>query len=184
MPDPHRFSRSLQTLASFADKNQPFGVPQYTFWPQQRINATWSAASVNLFALIDLVPNLPSKIQSWLSNHGLGIWTYAKEMKSQFCIPADVDDSSVNIALLGYMQELGSSSYHFWQKFNFNTRQFYDRVLKYAYRPFKPTSFRSDEIDPRTYFILHNFLRDKKEKALAAGVEPSLLLPTTWMLNR
>ena len=55
--DHHLFSRSLQTLASFRDKNQPFGIPQYTFWPQELLNGTWSSASVNLFALIDQIPN-------------------------------------------------------------------------------------------------------------------------------
>jgi hypothetical protein len=119
-------------------------VPQYTFWPQERINGTWSSSSVNLFALIDQIPNLPAKLQTYLSNHGLGIWVYAKGMKSQFCIPADVDDSSVNIALLGYLQELNSQHYLFWQQQNFNLASFYERVLQYAYRPFAPTSFRSD----------------------------------------
>jgi hypothetical protein len=104
--DHHLYSRSLQTLASFRDKNQPFGVPQYTFWPQVPINGTWSSESVNLFALIDLIPNLPAKVQTYLSKHGLGLWIYAKQIKKEFCIPADVDDSSVNIALLGYLHEL------------------------------------------------------------------------------
>lgn len=73
------------------------------FWPQQLINGTWSSKSVNLFDLIDQVPNLPKRVQKYLSNHGFSLWIYAKEMKKEFVIPADTDDSSVNIALLGYL---------------------------------------------------------------------------------
>jgi hypothetical protein len=65
-------------------------------------------------------------------------------MKQEFCIPADVDDSSVNIALLGYFSELKSTHCPYWQQQNFNIDYFYQQVLKYAYRPFAPTSFRSD----------------------------------------
>jgi len=32
--DNKRFSQSLNTLASYIDKNQPYGLPQYVFWPQ------------------------------------------------------------------------------------------------------------------------------------------------------
>jgi hypothetical protein len=31
--------------------------------------------------MIDEVPNIPAKYQKFLSNHGLGVWIYAKEMK-------------------------------------------------------------------------------------------------------
>lgn len=78
-----------------------------------------------------------------------------------------MDDSSVNIALLGYMKELQSKYYTSWQKQNADLDAFYKRVLKYAYRPFSPINPRSDEIDPRTYFILHNFLKEKKAEANA-----------------
>jgi hypothetical protein len=54
-----RFNRSLQTIASFRDKNQPEGVPQYTFWPQKLINGTWSSVASNLFSFIDLMPAFP-----------------------------------------------------------------------------------------------------------------------------
>jgi hypothetical protein len=155
------------------------------FWPQQQINGTWSSKSVNLFDLIDKMPNLPKKLQDYLSNHGFSLWIYAKEMKSQFVIPADADDSSVNIALLGYLHELQSEHYNFWQQCNFNLEQFYQSILRYAYRPFNPSNTtRANEIDPRTYFILHDFLKAKKAEAESKGLEPNVILPTTWMLTR
>ena len=33
--DHHEMSQSLQALDAFRDKNTPYGVPQYMFWPQQ-----------------------------------------------------------------------------------------------------------------------------------------------------
>lgn len=90
-------------------------MPQYNFWPQKLINGTWSSVASNLFALIDLMPDFPPEVQQFLSKIGLGIWANAKELKKQFVIPADVDDSSVNIALLGYMKELQSKYYPYWQ---------------------------------------------------------------------
>ena len=76
--DHHLFSRSLQTIGSFRDKNSKFGIPKYTFWPQASIDGIWSSQSVNLFNLIDSIPNIPARFQKFLSNHGLGIWIYAK----------------------------------------------------------------------------------------------------------
>jgi len=48
------------------------------FWPQVKINGTWSSNSVNLFDLIDLLPNFPKKVEDYMSAHGLGLWIYAK----------------------------------------------------------------------------------------------------------
>ncbi len=41
--DHHLFSRSLQTLGSFRDKNSKFGIPKYTFWPQANLDGVWSS---------------------------------------------------------------------------------------------------------------------------------------------
>lgn len=30
----HDFSFALESLSQFRDKNSPYGVPQYIFWPQ------------------------------------------------------------------------------------------------------------------------------------------------------
>lgn len=48
---------------------------------------------------------------------------------------------------------------------------FYDQILAYAYRPFLSahSTFRNNEIDPRTYFIIHDFLRAKRAAAIAEG---------------
>jgi len=73
----------------------------------------------------------------FLDKIGLGILSFAKSFKTVFCIPADVDDSSVNLVLLGYLDELKSQHLTYWKSINFDTQRFYDEIVsKYVYRPF------------------------------------------------
>lgn len=58
-------------------------------------------------------------------------------MVQVFTIPADNDDSSVNLALLGLLKETNSSHFSFWNDFNYNKIGYYKNLLKYAYRPFE-----------------------------------------------
>lgn len=109
-----------------------------------------------------------------------------KKFADFFCIPPDNDDSGVNLALLGLMKETNSSHFAFFDSFNYNKLEFYNRVLKYAYRPFENNftqNKRCNEIDPRTYYVLHDFITAKRNEALARNETPSLVLPTTWLLN-
>jgi hypothetical protein len=135
--DDHKFSSSLESITQFRDKNLPDGIPQYLFWPQTYVNGTWSAKSVNLIKVIDMSPSFPSSWNDWLIKHGLGIFTMVKKLADFFCIPPDNDDSGVNLALLGLMKETNSSHFSFFNSFNYKKLEFYNRVLKYAYRPFE-----------------------------------------------
>lgn len=86
----------------------------------------------------------------------------------------------MNLALLGFLKEINSEHYDFWNSFHSNKEAYYDRALKYAYRPFNPRldlNKFGDEIDPRTYFVLKNFIEKKKEKG------EDLILPSTWLLT-
>ena len=98
--DEHRFSESLMAISQFKDRNIPEGIPQYAFWPQVNVNGTWSAYATNLINTIDLLPNTPPLVALILDVIGLGIFAEAKSIAKAFVIPADNDDSSVNMALL------------------------------------------------------------------------------------
>ena len=93
----------LNSIASFKDKNVPDGVPQYAFWPQVKINGTWSSRATNLVNSINLIPTFTPFEQMVFNKLGLGILNYAKDMVQFFCIPPDNDDSGVNMALLGML---------------------------------------------------------------------------------
>jgi hypothetical protein len=98
-------------ISNFRDKNTPDGVPQYTFWPQVKINGTWTAQANNLVHSVNILPTPPPFLQKLLDRIGLSIIGYAKDIAKAFSIPADNDDSSVNLALLGLMKETKSSHY-------------------------------------------------------------------------
>lgn len=91
-------------VASFRDKNVPDGIPQYAFWPQTKVNGTWTAQASNLIHSINIFPTIPKYLQVILDKIGLSIIGYAKTLAKAFCIPADNDDSSVNLALLGLLE--------------------------------------------------------------------------------
>jgi hypothetical protein len=182
----HRFSASLQALTHFRDKNTEFGLPQYSFWLQELKNGTWSATSHNLNGLVDSITTNNKYLIKILDQLSFGLYSFGKSLKNVFCIPADIDDSSVNLILLGFMREVGSEHHNFWREYNFNVDKFYNQVvLKYAYRPFDehPLHPRGNEIDPRSYYVLRKFLKIKKEEAEGRGEQPSVILPTTWILN-
>ncbi len=103
-PDEHMVSESLMAIASFRDKNVPEGIPQYAFWPQINVNGTWTAAASNLLHSVNLLPQPPRFTWNFLIKIGLGVLTNLRNFGKSFCIPADNDDSSVNLALLGLLK--------------------------------------------------------------------------------
>ena len=181
-------SESLQAISEFRDKNSPEGLPQYVFWPQVKVNGTWSASPTNLVHTLDkfLPSNLSPKEQDFLTKIGLRIIIGAAQVKKSFIIPPDNDDSSVNLALLGMLKETSSPHYEFWNSLNYKKNEYYQTALKYAYRPFGPNmtlNKRGDEIDPRTYYILRGFFDKVYEDAKVKNETPSLILPSTWLLT-
>lgn len=116
----------------------------------------------------------------------LGMILYVKQMVQVFSIPADNDDSSVNLALLGLMKETNNSHYAHWNSLNYNKLAYYKNLLKYAYRPFESNySFNrfADETDTRTYYAIHEFVERVDEKARAQNRTSSLILPSTWLMK-
>jgi len=103
--DHHLISMSLETLSTFRDKNTPYGVPQYNFWPQNYVNGTWIAQPINLINIANMIPSkLPKPLMFIFEKLGLDIIIALKDLVKVFTIPADNDDSSVNLALLGLLK--------------------------------------------------------------------------------
>ena len=148
---------SLETLSTFRDKNTPYGTPQYNFWPQNFVNGTWIAQPTNLLNVANMIPgHLPKPVMFLMEKLGLDIIFAMKDLVNVFTIPADNDDSGVNLALMGLLKQTKSKHFLFWKNFNFNVEDYYRRVLKYAYRPFD-SNFTgnkfANEIDPRVYYL-------------------------------
>lgn len=123
--DDHLISVSLNAISSYKDKNIPEGIPQYSFWPQVKINNTWSAQATNLVHSINVLPTFTPWEKKFLDIIGLSILNYAKDIVSFFCIPADNDDSGVNLALLGLLHETKSSHYDFWNSLQSKKQVYY-----------------------------------------------------------
>lgn len=97
-----------------------------------------------------------------------------------FYIPADFDDTYLNLGLGSLLKSHPSSSslYDAWMTSNTDISTAMAALKKYAYRPFSD-DFNSRSIDPRTYFYIRDFLS-------AAGSLPGggdLSLVTTWVEN-
>ena len=108
-------SISLQALSQFRDRNQPIqNVPIYNFWRQKNINGTWSQSPDTM---INNLPDIPDSFINILNKLGakslsLFISTFKSMTKSftyAFRIPADADDTSVNMALTGYLFKFQNS---------------------------------------------------------------------------
>jgi hypothetical protein len=115
-----------------------------------------------------------------------GMLVYIKQLVKVFSIPADNDDSSVNLALLGLMKETNSSHYSYWNSLNSNKIAYYKNLLKYAYRPFESDfSYNkfADETDPRTYYAIHEFVERIETNARTQNKTPTLILPSTWLMK-
>ena len=92
-------------------------------------------------------------------------------------IPADFDDSAVNLgygSLLAEMKDMFRSSYDRWMEINPDLTTVTEAMKTYAYRPFA-TNDPTNAIDPRSYFAV----RQSLQKAKAENKDVRLI--TTWV---
>lgn len=95
-----------------------------------------------------------------------------------FQIPADFDDTFVNIglgSLLKTFQGLSHQPYLSWLSNNTNISSAVYALKKYAYNPLSEDLDRNC-IDPRSYFYLRNFLHEVLQDR-----QDQLLLVPTWI---
>lgn len=185
-PDDQSFHLALDAVLSFKDKNRPAGVPVYSFWPQEKINGTWAANPVNLVAPSQYYDSLTEFVAEIFKSVGLEGFYEEIEFAAvvlegyikAYHIPADLDDSSVNMALGGMLaaqRDKFPQAYAKWEAVNSNVTGLFELINKYAYRPFVSNGQFTDLIDPRSYYFMHPFL--------AQLSQPSLALGCTWLMD-
>ena len=96
------------------------------------------------------------------------IFIFKASVATAFCIPADFDDTVVNMGLGALLKQ-----YARWKAVNPSISEVIPCLKKYAYRPFS-TNEDSNIIDPRTYFYARDFLHEH--------TGPLALIPT-WVQN-
>lgn len=182
---------AVQAIGNFADKNR-FNSSVCTFWPQEFNDSVtvWQSTPQNLLNFFALVDDIPwSTILKFLQKLGIVDTDVIKTIEEllqekdtyikAFHIPADFDDTFVNIGLGSLLKENSKSfpkSYKSWTKRNSNLNSAFSALKKYAYRPMSADR-NTNTVDPRTYFYLREFL----EKSKSAG-ETIVLIPT-WVQN-
>ena len=106
------------------------------------------------------------------------IISFSLELTKAFAIPADFDDTFVNLgfgSLLKNYQIVSKQPYLTWLKNNANISAAIAVLKKYAYKPFNKNQ-DTNSIDPRTYFYIREFLLD-----ITANVTKELSLIPTWV---
>jgi hypothetical protein len=102
------------------------------------------------------------------------------EFISAFHIPADFDDTAVNLALGVRLSQssVANSAFPMWSKVFYDFQTLADQWVGFAYQPFSTVPNATNLIDPRTYFWLRGFLDQEFE----AGTKSLHLIPT-WAMN-
>jgi hypothetical protein len=184
--DTEHLSLAIDAINTFHDHNQNDStVPLMTFWSQvyNKTTNVWQSTPDNLrYLFMDVDKNLEI-IEKLLEALGIKnvakliekLITTSESFEEAFEIPADFDDTYLNIGLgvqLKLLQDKYPSIYPRWEQINSNMKKLIDLTLRYAYRPASENIDQSI-IDPRTYFWIRDFIQDN----------PQVILPTTWAQN-
>lgn len=102
---------------------------------------------------------------------------HRQSIVNEFHIPADADDTFVNIGLGSLLQKYKyhNTAYSQWSQVNPHISNAIVKLLQYSYQPFGDT-LNNSIIDPRTYFYLRNFFYESESLR-----STDLRLPGTWM---
>ncbi|KAJ8320068.1 hypothetical protein KUTeg_001655 [Tegillarca granosa] len=187
-PSESQIKSAVEAINLYHDKNKNYANSLMTFWPQvyNRTLYAWQSTPQNLLDLFDLTYGVNwDKIYKLLQNLGLGelanvtktLISEREMFRHSFVIPADFDDTFVNLGLGTILKEMSDEfpeSYALWKKENSNITSILDALKKYAYRPMSKDQ-RINTIDPRTYFYIRGFLEQS-----ASNGEDIALVPT-WI---
>lgn len=158
---------ALEAISTYHDKNRRMNDSVLVFWPQtyNETMGVWSCGPRNLVHLFKDYPKLAAFLQKALEDLGLSsLWNKLEpivedisQSMQAFGIPADFDDTFVNIGLGSMLSKFSSSLFQAWSKNNSDFVQAIRALQKYAYRPFDG-DLDSATIDPRTYLVIHEYL--------------------------
>jgi hypothetical protein len=126
---------------------------------------------------IDWLINSGDSLLSAFRTQQRTVWRLIVPDGSYIDIPADFDDTGVNLALGTNLKNHFPGMYSKWTGVNFNFDNLATIWNQYSYKPFS-TNQLENGIDPRTYFWIRGFL----DEEFAAGTKKLALMPT-WAMN-
>lgn len=189
----------LSAIMEFLDKTYDKKVPIYTFWMQEYENGTWAQRPENICQIVKTIPSIPQFLINLFTNIGMTSFAdflntvngHLETFSKIYRIPPDTDDTAINVALTGLIHKLknkiDSNVADSWLENNSDYKSLFKYIKYFSYRPFNFTqenlnttrkfSNYSDLLDPRSYYMLHNFLTEKVNK------KEEVILPTTWVFD-
>ena len=189
--------RAIKAITTFQDENLQENVPTFVFWPQigftEHMRHSYRAFAANLAIPLNLLKSGVEGFERILAALGLkkiaADVSFVKEVANMFTsvfgIPADTDDTGCAFALGAKLYSLRhefpkSSSY--WMEKNYDFASTLNAFVKYSYQPFKhdESDENVDVIDPRTYFWMHEYLKNLKPRGQD---EAPVRFVNTWMQN-
>ncbi|EFA74849.1 hypothetical protein PPL_11883 [Heterostelium album PN500] len=183
---------AVDAILTYHDKNSDSDSGVYTFWPQvyNQSLGTYTEFPTNLINLVDEYNKFEDPA-IWLADlfKKYKIVTDLKAFEQMldslqvaFRIPPDSDDTGCNLALGNVIANMAATHPYIsktWQAANPNANKTIETILRYAYRPFS-SDVTTSTIDPRTYYVLHEFLEDW---TALGNNQDDLVLPGTWLMS-
>ena len=192
--DEESYKDALKAISTHKDHNRN-GEAIYRFWNQKPIDGnsvSWpenmaiplTQADLLLNALSPVANLLPKKIGEIDRENVKKFVNFPAGMLQGFCIPADSDDTFVNLGLMARMAAHSDSLPEMSNQRQVSkiAKQATNELVKYAYRPFADDK-DYNLIDSRTYHWLSDFIYEEKKRSTFNLRKPNLCLPTTWLQN-
>eukprot|EP00761_Pharyngomonas_kirbyi_P012945 gb/GECH01012972.1/.p1 GENE.gb/GECH01012972.1/~~gb/GECH01012972.1/.p1 ORF type:complete len:670 (+),score=136.54 gb/GECH01012972.1/:1-2010(+) len=212
-PDPDLMAQGINAMATFHDSNRDADTNAYCFWPQaakQHNGKTlYTARPVNLVEPMKYFDSFSSFVEHVLKFLGLGHLEHKVEsianvldsMADAFHIPADADDTSVNLVLGAVLKQTADRSKRgdmyrhlldVWHSHTPNPTSAFPLLSQYAYRPLVPyhkgpSVNRTNVVDPRTYYFLSDYIASLNSSASKPSSsnpffsDENVRIVSTWM---
>ncbi|KAJ5073806.1 hypothetical protein M0811_08370 [Anaeramoeba ignava] len=184
--DKDQLLNSIKLETKFVDKT--VDDPIIVYWIQEMKDDHYVTQHPNLVGTVEKLKQWSGETYHLLNSLGLKglaekIGRLHKKLQKEelhLQIPADADDTSVNLAmgcLLYENKDKFPDSFDTWWDANKNISGIMKYFLKYAYYPLSDDK-NLNSIDPRSYYFMHEFLESGIVKEKDFGIV------TTWFLNR
>ncbi|KAL4472411.1 hypothetical protein ABPG74_018360 [Tetrahymena malaccensis] len=172
---------TIDSLLEFNDKNVEAGLPQMGFFKQILKNNRWIQYPTNLMKVSDFTKLFPQFLIDFLNKMGLTFINLLPKLSDILLLPADGDDSTINIVLgmsLMNSSKVRQSIKDKWMSKNYKVAELFDIIKKYSYYPFDKSNSSKSMIDPRSYYAFHSYFEQLKENNTT-----QFGLFSCWLLN-
>lgn len=197
----NQLTAAIEAISTHKDMNFKPDEPVYNFWNMKVVDANSSTPVYRSWPANIAVPLTEGRQGLGFISQGLEALGF-KNLSSTvnlvtgfmgtflktFSIPADADDTACNqIAgrkLVQVSRKLGilkESSARWTELNNDRAGKLFDNFKKYAYKPFATDNVAASTIDPRTYFWMHDFLKEYSSRS--PQVKEGMSFVTTWFQN-